>query len=475
LFRSTGTDAGVNPPANAPKDPRACPETGYPGRGFAIFDPTDKVISPGDLVRLTVVGHNAISLKPGTPQVTRFEEADSGFASVLRAVLSVIGAAKVAGDPERRTDLDKQLALALDLIRKLEGKALETREFLELIASAPGRLADVRLADLADRYGALEFRNSGGALVGKLADRAKELTDALGDPDKCDETPSGPKPVCVSVVLAIAQRMIDEREITACRTDSNACEDFKKEILPQRTILGTLLKHTQVDPKAPTLAGVTLDRYLKALAAHRKNLDKADPSKRWENSFEVNVTAASVVPTKTERFFITVPFELAFGEPGRAASMRTLSLLVSPAQPPVIVSGGLLVMAPPFDFKKLAVVQIAEASLAPKLATADAESPRRLLPLILTSLRLNEEVFFSIGTSTDKDIFKTGVVGVSRNFAKHRAVVTIGFVFARGSSEFELANDVAAYGRFAGSLDLTKIPKTQSWHQRFFVGLSLTP
>jgi hypothetical protein len=118
-------------------------------------------------------------------------------------------------------------------------------------------------------------------------------------------------------------------------------------------------------------------------------------------------------------------------------------------------------------------------TLVQKLTPVDDDSgPQRFVPTLMTSIRLKEAFYASIGTTPDKNIFKTVLLGLSYYKPDWRTLFTVGGARAKGASQKdveEIAKRYSVDGIAIDKVNPAQIPSGSKEHWRFFVCLTFAP
>jgi hypothetical protein len=153
-----------------------------------------------------------------------------------------------------------------------------------------------------------------------------------------------------------------------------------------------------------------------------------------------------------------------------ARTQRSLVLKVETYFPVLTISSG--VAANWFKFKTLAVTQLpstaADGTVTAKGQIGIVDDPEwdKIVPVWIENFRLfghgHAGLYFSFGTTPDRNIFQNGIAGLSLVIPKWRASFTGGIIAARGYEEEDLKPLVT---KFSGSddfaiegVDITKLP-----------------
>ena len=175
------------------------------------------------------------------------------------------------------------------------------------------------------------------------------------------------------------------------------------------------------------------------------------------------------------------------GDPDSAPAQvsRTLTIEVAADRPPVLASAGLMWLPRgSFGFKRLAIEQVPGATpttLSKALRMTDVDTFRDVTPLLATHFRLstNPDVPYAVlGTTGDKNIFRTVLLGGSLFAPRWRSLITVGALGAKGSTEDDLQPLIDEYshdGIVADSLNLGQIFADEKWYWTLAFAWTLTP
>jgi hypothetical protein len=474
---------------------------------FDPFEPGKKaVLSPGDYLRVYAVQYNPVSFKPLAPQSWVIEPETPSSISVLAALYQTLTGAKALGE---RSELaiqptERKAPAACDLARDrtieaaercleevgeeidalggvlgewteretkaaaavaayLEKAPIDLRDAprpltrLNQSLDAATREAEVGTFDeLAGRLDSLVARareKSGRAVAGALEfDAAFYHVDCSNRPVDCERIRIARKDVQVAL-LAQVRRLASEPDKGAFRTET---AEAMASLVESEAIVA---------------------RYRDALRPERAG--------RYAVEIPLRVSGK-------DRAVVVVNLPLQLREEGVDVQVvRSLSLRVAEEFPLVGASIGLASIYPPFEgfgFKTLAVQQVhaAAEALSTQLVVVDDGATRAFVPALMTHVRLPEvklwdgsPLYLTVGTTSDKNIFKTVFLGASWLKREWRSAVTIGGVGAEGAKE-DAVRDIrdrysASDGAALPGLDLSQVPTGVERHWAFFVAWTFGP
>jgi hypothetical protein len=170
------------------------------------------------------------------------------------------------------------------------------------------------------------------------------------------------------------------------------------------------------------------------------------------------------------------------GAPPKAS--QTFELEVAAKQPLFMASAGVMVQDPGgLAFQKLAVVQEPNGSggLQRRLVLQESTDYRWVTALPATHFRVPLAccLYATIGTTADKNIFKSVVIGPSWYFPKLRSVLTVGGLGAKGTKEKDLQEILDTYAGGNGIVDnginVAQVPASERWYWTLTFGWTFTP
>jgi hypothetical protein len=453
--------------------------------------PVRGMLNKGDYVTVYAYNYNAVSYKPLAPLVTTVKPEEPIAITVLSAVLQAAGFRPVAPAAtdfrleERPPDGCRPFNAANCLnaigveVRNLRDKAEQwntgLRDGAKAIATArpniPANLRDPR------KPGPPEFGITGlSALACKFS--VVDARNPLGD--ACEAKTGWVQEV--SAALGLAAALVREFD-SAYDPSTVSNEHVIQRDRYKRAIDGWVdyLTANQTGVRSEVAAGVAqLSEDLAALKSYRTALDSANSA-----SYAVELPRQGPVG-RLHTLVFALPLRLT-GEPESAPAQltRTYSIEVSPDRPVAMASAGVVWLPQgPFDFQRLALEQLpaaTPATLTRRLIAIDTDEYREVTALLATHVRIPTEsgsAYFTLGTTGDRKIFRSALVGLSWFFPQWRSVLTIGRMGAEGSLDKDVQAVIDKYtvnGVVSDALNLGQVFPEERWRWTWTIGWTLTP
>lgn len=451
------------------------------------------IVAKGDYVTVYAFNYNAASYKALAPAITTVKPEEPVAITLLSAVLQAGGyktfgvdranilaeaGATAAGSPcaplvpaTCLTEIGGAV-LNIDLTIAIWEKELR-RPAREIAIARPAIPASLR--DPA-KPGAPEFGITGLTAFG-CRFSVVETKSPLGD--VCQQTRGWVQEIGLALGRAAALiRAFDSGYNPSLVTDDHV----KQRDRYKRAVDGWVdyLTGNQSGVRSELAAGVAqLADDLSAVKAYRAALDR-----NQAGSYAVELPRQGPV-AHLSRLVFSLPLRFT-GDPDSAPAQitRTFTLEIAVERPPVLGSAGVIWLPRgTFDFKKLALEQVpAEGgALTRRMIAVDTQEFRDVSALLGTHVRLhrNSRVpYVTFGTTADRKIFRSALLGLSWFAPRWRSLITLGMVTAKGSSAGDIQAVIDRYsvnGIAPDSLNLAQVFPEEKWRWTFAAGWTLTP
>jgi molybdopterin-guanine dinucleotide biosynthesis protein A len=449
------------------------------------------LVQPGDYVTVYAHNYNAVSYKPLAPLVTTLAPEEPVAITLLAALLQAAGIKTFAAvdtpyvadrlaastcstrpiDPNAcLAEIGKAAAAVEGAIAvwetSLRDDAADVAEKRPLI---PRNLTDTSkpgypdfgiqdLDDLACRFSVLSERSPLGGASKNSTGWIQDVGAALGR---------------VTALIRAFDGGYDPGRVTEGHlAQRNAY---------QRAVDGWIeyLVGNQTGVRSQLAAGVAqLAEDLAAIRSYRNALNAANARR-----YAVEIPRQGPVKRLTTLVF-ALPLRFV-GDPENAPAetTKTYTLEVAANRPPVIASAGVIVLPlGTFGFKKLAIEQVpgdTPGTVKRVFATPDTDEFREVTALIATNFRLsgNPSVPYAVvGTTADKKIFESLVVGGSWFVPRWRSLLTVGLLMAKGSTDDEIQPIIDQYGGVPpDALNPALVSVPEKWRATLVIGWTFTP
>jgi hypothetical protein len=393
----------------------------------------------GEVAKITFVGYNAVSYSPGVASTIVEDPPLSPFAELVRILSRSLAALSQKGPRPgvavRIIDLAARLNTALSEIDKYRGE----------VRGVPKKVANNSLEQLTAARPDV-FRN--------IEDLAKTLDPSNEAAPRCEGDRGGKDDVgCLPGLLAEWQ--------LACSAPGQAeCAG----VLP-------------AEVRALASADSPLMRAHDAYSGLKKARDgydaAADPTKRAAFAVEQAPAALNPVSAKARSVTISVPM-IAVGSTDKQPSRTYEATLRVVGGAKVAPSVGVAYLPRSFGFETL-VEEVSGTGKTTRPGFVDTALGQRFLPLALTHFRVKEtDLHLTVGTTIDKSVFKTGVLGLTLAVREHNLWLTFGAITSKGATRSQLEGVLAQYPDLTGA-NISKVPLPKERHWRVFVAMSIAP
>jgi hypothetical protein len=230
--------------------------------------------------------------------------------------------------------------------------------------------------------------------------------------------------------------------------------------------------------RAETTAGVVqLAEDLATIKAYRRAL-----APEYAGEYAVELARQGPVKSLSTLVF-TLPLRAVGAPDGAAAGItRSLAVEVAASRPWVLVSGGVMVLPTgSLGIHTLAVEQIpnGNSGLVRRLVNVEADT-RPVTALLGTHFRVEPRGrwYLTAGTTADKDIFRTAILGASWFKPGWRSLLTVGVMLKKGSTKEQIDDVIDRYstnGFVPDSINVSQIYPEDGWRWGLVVGWTLTP
>lgn len=458
----------------------------------------EKFLETGDYVRVYLTNYNPISHTPETARVTVVEmetpvitSLSSGLVALLSAgVSSPLESAFTVGDVPEDAKTCKDATNAEGLSGCLDYITLRIRggNRVDSLYSAVERLKPQftfqkidgvkRIVDAFpnDAWGVHDRE----AVAAQLAAALNAQTMPLGSDDPTDSYAElvahvereGGRFASVTKTIGTLFGLFD---LALAAADSLPADD-RAELTRRRARLKAEFDLLREEPKSKLSS---FKASLETLCEYDRKL-----TLMYESDFAADVSPTAQVKENT---LVLIEAPLKSTDATEPKKLRyQLALRVADHYPHFFASAGILFAVPSFDFQKHKFLDL------PVAPNPDDEEPapsfQRTLSMEPTNTHepisgallshFGKRVYFTVGTTVDKNIFKNLILGGTYYVPRYRLVLTGGVIGARGATEQDLADIQGRYifeGKIVNGLVLANIPSGERWHWSGLFAITFKP
>jgi hypothetical protein len=452
-------------------------------------EPVRDLVKKGDYVTVYAYNYNPVSYKPLAPVVTVVKPEEPVPVTLLTAILQATGfRISVYGrvdTPDIRptgsrcveqfdagrclSEVRTAVAAIKATVDRWESQIrVSARALAEARGQIPRRLRDQEVAypdfgltgltDLGCRFSIVDGRNPLGETCQAASGWIQDVGAAFGK---------------ASALIRAFDAAYDPTRVTA---DQIVQRDQYQQAVDNYL---DYVSSSERGARSELSAGVTqLAEDLAAIKSYRSALNPANAG-----SYAVELPRQGPVGS-LNRLIFALPLRFVGAPDGAPAQLTsTFSIEVVADRPVVLPAAGIVWLPWNFDFKNLAIEQVPNVPplLARRLITVDSDQFSTVTAILTTNFRLSTNPsipYFAFGTTGDKNIFKSALLGGAWFVPRWRSLITGGILLGKGTTEDELQSVIAGYsfnGFVSDSINLGQIPLKKSWHATLVVGWTFTP